>query len=220
MSLRCYHYPTAGTPEVSLAMWKRALSAESQHWEGTKNKQDRPQEHVYGFNAYRTLPKNLGRLIEVGSGPFSQTQFILRTRKDIAVESITLMEPNALNYAKNVPHCSYRDGTFLGTNIPLTVVAAGGEVPLFVEQFDTVVLMNVIEHVQSAFEIMENMYRMLKPGGIMVFHERWWDYLFPDVLDSQDHDNVLHPVRVKKAMYYAFLSHFETLYMDDDGCVF
>ena len=41
-------------------------------------------------------------------------------------------------------------------------------------QYDTVVMMNVLVYSQNAFLFLQTLYDMLKPGGLLIFHERWF----------------------------------------------
>ena len=41
--------------------------------------------------------------------------------------------------------------------------------------YDTVVLIYVIEHVISASEVLENVYHILRLGGLLILHNRLWE---------------------------------------------
>ena len=74
-------------------------------------------------------------------------------------------------------------------------------------------MVNVLEHVQNGYTILENLWRMLKPGGLLIFNDRWWELLPNEHPD----DNILHPVRIKRIVFEHFLSHFAMLFRDDAG---
>ena len=78
----------------------------------------------------------------------------------------------------------------------------------FVDVFDTVILINVIEHVSDLFLFLSRIYFSLKPGGLLIFHERWHDDAEASncALGSFE----LHPIRVKKEVLDHFLSLFES----------
>ena len=41
-------------------------------------------------------------------------------------------------------------------------------------QFDTVIVMNVLVYSSNAFEFLETLHRVLKPGGLLLFHDRYF----------------------------------------------
>jgi SAM-dependent methyltransferase len=213
-----------GVAIVSRERWLFAQKTEQQLWSGNQETSDRAGEHIEGFGKYEALPNNLGKILEIGCGPWTQSKFMLEQRKTFEVESITLWEPGLLFYVSNVPTCSFKNGSLGGLSTIL--VNAGGEQLTLYEEYDTVVLINVLEHVQNIFWILENAFNSLKPGGIFVFNDRYWDnYGFYDVLVGSEHgfyglDRAFHPIRVKRQVYDYFLSHFETLYESHDAPAF
>jgi hypothetical protein len=84
---------------------------------------------------------NLGRVIEVGAGPWTQFKGLMHVRPDLLVEEFTVWEPGASRYMKEVPSCSYRDGKALSRwevlpgaavkdavyPFPIKIVSTGGE---------------------------------------------------------------------------------------------
>ena len=95
--------------------------------------------------------RNLGKLIEIGAGPFSQTKTMLSTLKDFDLESITFAEPNIFRYKTEVPRCTYKTGRLKGfEQYPLHLISKRVEELEFVETMDTVVQINVVEHVTNA----------------------------------------------------------------------
>ena len=89
------------------------------------------------------------------------------------VKSITLTDPNINRYVNEVISCSYKNGTLrLGSGItfPTTLVSNASEDLHFDHQFDTVVMMNVLEHAINALDILRNLYNFVKPGGLLIFH--------------------------------------------------
>ena len=47
--------------------------------------------------------------------------------------------------------------------------------PKGVELYDTVIVMNVMVYARNAFQFLETLYRTLKPGGLLIFHDRYFD---------------------------------------------
>lgn len=54
-----------------------------------------------------------------------------------------------------------------GFNLPMTV-AAGEQLPYAEAQFDIVLCLDVLEHVQDARAVLHEIFRVLKPGGIVL----------------------------------------------------
>jgi SAM-dependent methyltransferase len=72
--------------------------------------------------------------------------------------------------------------------------------------YDTLIAINVIEHVQNAFEFLTQIYTALKPGGLLIFHDRY--YLNSHIMDG----DLWHPVRIKRRVLDHFLAGFQILY--------
>ena len=122
----------------------------------------------------------------------------------MAVSSITLHEPNIYRYL-NMTNCSYRNGTLL--NHPTELVSAKGEALRVSNLYDTIININVIEHVQDALLYLSNIYEALKPGGLLIFHERWHNN--PDYAKCKPNgDFYLHPIRIKDTVIQYFTSLF------------
>ena len=165
-------------------------------------------------------------MLEVGSGPFTQSRHILNLFPFVPIESVTLVDPNLDNYRK-LPNCFYRNGSLAvypvttGTNdilfpgrihgeywytVETILIASTTEDLHYNEAFDTVVSINVLEHVHDAVAYLTNLYRAVKSGGLLIFHDRWFD-------QANDAEAVLgsfslHPVRVSKLLLLQFLSKF------------
>jgi SAM-dependent methyltransferase len=214
--LQCYFHDGYGTAWVDFNTWRETLSREETFWRrNVRESNDRADEHISGFDTFSALPfgQHLGRYAELGCGPYTQTYTSLtRSRPDLTFESITLSDPNLFNYMRNSPLSPYKDGTFLNTKTYF--VAAGAEAPIFgSNSFDTVLMINVLEHVQNAFVVLENLWRMVKPGGTLIFNDRWVEKWTFEWLD----DAKLHPIRIRKVVIDHFLAHFEILFRDDNG---
>ena len=202
----CYYSEKYGFARISMDLWKAAQKGEKALWASSGVDDDRGAENEEGFDGYRALKgQKLGRLLEVGSGPFTQTKTILAAIRAQGVEpsvsEIHVGDPGVDDYLKDVEHCSYRSGKLSG--YPVTTHTLGGEELDFDEEFDSVVSINVIEHCRDAFQYIEQMHRALKPGGILIFHDRVYDS-FLQVLHPETHGPLevggLHPLRIKKRL--------------------
>ena len=181
---------------------------------------------MYNYKS-ATGGKGLGRVVEFGAGGYTQTRNLLE-HVNITVEHVTLVDPLIWPYGK-LEGCSYRGGTlkvnnsaypttlanvstetfgkrYLGENIlnqtPLDFVVPNATL------FDTVIVMNVLVYSANAFEFLETIYRVLKPGGLLLFHDRY----FLDMVKSSRCKTAgfqSHMIQVKKDFLDFFLSHFE-----------
>lgn len=211
ISVRCFTHPVSGIIRVPTFMWKHAQLAEGHTWENLQTEPgDRFLEHIEGFQGYRGVPKNLGNLVEIGAGPFTQTLYMVKSRRRLNIDHVTLVEPMAERYMKHVTGCTYSDGKLL--NFSTTIVAKSGEEFLRSEHFDTVISMNVIEHVQDALVFLQNIYDSIKDGGVLIWHERY--YLKPEAADCTLGTYILHPIRITKYVVEAFLRLFQPLFLN------
>merc|ERR1711871_996811 len=94
---------------------------------------------------------------------------------------------------------------------PVHVIGNGGEKLLkHKKRYDTLVSINVLEHVENALDYLMGLFNVLKEGGILVFHERY--YRTPEEGDLVLGRNLYHPIRVSKRILDLFLSKFEILF--------
>jgi SAM-dependent methyltransferase len=169
----CFSHEVTGVAQIPLSLWKIVQKNEFDVWKGSYGSSDRGGEHIEGFGQYASLPDNLGNYLEIGCGPYTQTQFIINHQ----FKSITLLDPGANNYIKHTPGCTYKNGTLKGKKVD--VLSFGGEKledEKYKEAFDTILAINVVEHVWDAFKFFNNIYNALKPGGIVIYHDRFYPY--------------------------------------------
>ena len=208
---KCFYNPIYGVAHVSCERWFGAQKTEQVTWDTRKTDVDRNDAHAKSFNFYSNLPKHLGHVVELGSGPFTQSKTIL---KDHTADSITLVEPMALHYMNTVEHCYYKKGRF-GT-LPTTLMSIPAEKIPDNMQFDTVIMINVIEHVYDAFSILKKAVELVKPGGYFVWHERLWNKYEGKASSTNDREFHLHPIRLKQAVAETIIKLFDTLFVSYD----
>ena len=69
-----------------------------------------------------------------------------------------------------------------GVAYPTTLHQVGAEAvgTLYTDAFDTTIMMNVLEHCVNAYEVLESLYNVTKPGGILILWEPtyspWFDW--------------------------------------------
>merc|ERR1712032_568044 len=129
-----------------------------------------------------------------------------------------LMDPGALNYAANTFGTIYMDGQVPGFDGQTVIINAGAEhLDLLYEQFDTAMLVNVLEHVLNGPAILRNLYNCIKPGGILIFSDRWYDMAPLPLAAEKSHifneqlNNLFHPIRMKQAIFDQLLSGFDVI---------
>ena len=223
----CYAQAMTGTTIIPWSLWTAAQQAEGRLWKSVHpsadSAGDRFEDHWAGFRNFACLPTSLGSVVEFGAGPWTQTRGLLHKRPDVLVERFTIFEPGAPFYMKSVPSCSYRDGTRLkrlhanGSHVfPLHIVSLPGEAGLPAGQrYDTVISINVIEHVRSAVDYLHSLHAALKPGGLLIFHDRY--YTSPPEGDLVLGRNPFHPVRVTRMVFDHFLSQFDVIFNNCHG---
>ena len=165
-----FYSPIYGVPFVSKSRWKKAQSFEANYHKGKTS--DRQDTHSTWFQHYASIAGlELGNLLEIGSGAFSQTIEVLNVA---SAKTVTLVDPLMTHYLTHVDGCNFKTGKLLNRH-PALIVQAGGEDVDFHQSFDTVVMMNVLEHCVNAIHVLQNMHNAVKPGGLLIFSERWYD---------------------------------------------
>ena len=134
-------------------------------------------------------------------------------------------------YMSEVSSCSYKNGKQLSKwsrvsgqseyhTFPVIIRSEGGELltstnstststsstSTSIQQYDTMIFVNVLEHVQDAFRFLTGVFLSINPGGILIMHERY--YNLKTVLDADKY----HPVRVTRPVFDKFLSGFQILF--------
>lgn len=124
----------------------------------------------------------------------------------------TLVDPLANDYSQ-IKGCSYFNNTYIvnGQVIPSTIfnqtVEYFGQNTLKSASFDTVIVMNVLVYAQDAFQFLETIYRALKPNGLLLFHDRW----FENSVESSKCKTAgfyVNVLQISKTVLYHFLTFF------------
>jgi SAM-dependent methyltransferase len=206
------HYTEGkGVLSVPPERWRAAQAYERDTWltYGQVLSEDRNAEHAAMFDNYSALPENLGDVIELGCGPFTNWIYIRHKRR---ATSITLLDPMAYEYMREHRNCTYRD------DIPINIVWWGVH---WIENssiedydsddtYDTIVMINVLPHCQSVETVFAWIKDHLRPGGYLVFHEPARDVDPARVFD------VGHPLSYTQEVIDAFLAGYEPRYRNGD----
>jgi SAM-dependent methyltransferase len=201
-----YWHNDNGIIKVDNDRWQTAQKFESDGWlkYWTAAKSDRNHEHKILFDDYKCIPNNIGNAIEIGCGPFTQLQTICENRN---LNSVTLLDPLLDKYMDH-EGCFYKSGKFL--EYPTELLCKQAEELDIVNKFDIAICINVLEHVQDAMSVLNNLYKCLKIGGIVVFGERCYDGL-----DIESVYDVGHPIRVKFKVFDEWCRLFDIMHRCD-----
>lgn len=128
---------------------------------------------------------------------------------------VTLVDPQIEDY-KPIRGCTYHSGHFEArgkkypTSLNHTTVEKFGAAMRenkLLQQYDTVIMMNVLVYSLDAFEFLQTLHDSIPKGGLLIFHDRW----FEDSIKSSNcktagfFTNVL---QVSKTMLDHFLSFY------------
>lgn len=234
---RCHYNEAYGIVNADCQRWLHSQHHERATWDSSHATSDRNKDHADGFDYYKRLPTSLGHVLEIGAGPFTQSQSIATRYPETEIgagkhmSSITLVDPNAVHYANKVRNCYYRRGYFglIEKSIPLIVMNEAAEnllVPsLETDKYDTIIMVNTIEHVYDALIVLAKAVAMLKLNGTLIWHERYWDK--EDHLGLErwkpeakvnyvaDREFQLHPIRIKNEIFDLVKSHFAPIYENE-----
>ncbi|CAG2216824.1 EXTL3 [Mytilus edulis] len=211
MSDECFYSNVTGTLSVSCERWHGAQSVEQITWDKRITSTDRNEAHAKSFNYYKSLPQHVGNVIEIGAGPFTQAQTIVQGK---TATSITLIEPMAFHYMTNVKRCFYKNGSF--GSLPTTILSIPAEELSNVRKFDTLIMINVIEHVYDAISILNAAINLIKENGVFIWHERLWNNYLGIANSKHDREFQLHPIRIKHVIAKQVLSMFDEKYISWD----
>lgn len=208
-----------GIIKIDESRWSIAQKFEiegwSRHW--SDHVDDRSTEHDGIFNEYKCVDKNLGDVVELGCGPFTQVRHLM-SKRGFKVNRLTLVDPLINSYA-TLSNCSYKNGSLCGLSVELVNSKAEDFLTFTrLESYDTVICINVLEHVQDVQKIFENINKMLIPGGTLILGERTYNNLDIDMLYD-----IGHPIRIKSVVIDDLIKNYDVLYRskikDHDGYV-
>ena len=206
----CFSHPLSGVAQIPLSYWKKTMDNEVGAWKYAEGVDDRGVQHKQAFNSYADVPQRLGNYIEIGAGPYTQTQFI----RDKLFDRITFLDPAASEYQKYTKNCQYKNGTFFGRRVKIINGAAENlhMDPSF-GKYDSLMSINVIEHVHDAYRVLSNVYKTLKRNGLIIYHDRY--FRTPPSGDGiLGGGNRFHPIRLTKSVFDHFLSKFEKIFLN------
>ena len=156
------------------------------------------------FDNYGFLPAKVGNALEVGCGPYTNIRLI---RQVCRPDHLFLSDPLIRTYVKfKMTFVSelYRDAACCLDDHPLE------ELPFADDYFDLAVMINVLDHVQDARACIENLIRVLKPGGFVVIGQD-----LTNEADSREQPDGLktgHPITLDENWFKPYLDRrFDTV---------
>ncbi len=195
-----FHTDADGVIKVDLQRWEQAQAYERKTWMeyNLEATEDRNTAHAQQFDNYAALPENLGDVLEIGCGPF--TNSLKMVEAGHSLNSITLVDP-LLNQYQAHPNKNYNRFT-----VPKTFISLAFEDAPADAQYDTVLLINVLPHCRDAKLVLAKAQAALKPGGYLVFAE------FPATMKPTELYDVGHPIAPTAAFLADFLTGADTVY--------
>lgn len=194
-----------GIVKVDETRWREAQEFERSGWIDywCNESSDRPMDHYNLFDGYKSVKMNLGVVAEYGCGPFTQVKHIVEFGNR-TIDGITLIDPLIEHYP-SMQHCTYKNGLLL--NRPVERILNQAEKFIRPNYYDTAICINVLEHVQDAWSVLNNIYNNLKIGGTIILGERTYDDF-----DCNTLFDIGHPIRIKSSVTNKFRSNFHVLF--------
>ncbi|MGH8010357.1 MAG: class I SAM-dependent methyltransferase [Candidatus Binatia bacterium] len=156
------------------------------------------------FDNYEFLPRDLGDYIELGCGPYTNTRLIVKGREARRIICSDPLAREYLNFKKRWLARAHEKGL-------VTIDShAIEELTLSPQSFDTVVLINVLDHVLDAERCMEIATGLLRPGGYLIFGQ---DLADPASFGNREYEwfEEGHPIRLTAEDVSPWLKPFETV---------
>jgi len=203
----------AGIHTVSVERWKLAQDAERHHWLDLRSHvaEANTMDHAYMFDRYEMLRGvTFENAIELGCGPFTNVAVLSQVCQ---INRLALLDPLIEDYLRH-PNCSFRDGALQllsGEKLPAERVALPIEQFEPKTQYDLVVMLNVIEHCYNVPVILRKLWDMTAPGGVMIFHDRYFDHARVAAEAERAYDTA-HPLKVDRKLIESFMRRFGLLF--------
>ena len=171
-----FYEPEHGIVRVSEERWAAAQEHERRNLERSFSSQEIAsllRTHIAFRSGYRSLHRRvysgelrLGRILELGGGPYPQVRRLLQQFGAETAESLTIVDPLVSSYASLV-ESRYQGGKLEGfPSLPLHLFPMPAEA--FNQSnrpFDTVIIVDVLRHAISAPRVLDVLLRHVVIGG-------------------------------------------------------
>lgn len=211
---QAYLTKDSGVLTVPRERWELAQDAEANGWLNLWRGaiEDRNTHHFALYDYLFMLQGHtFKRGIELGCGPFSNMRVAVSTVK---VETIELLDPLIESYLE-LPNCAYTGMKLRRLDGNTETVAKLHPMPIEDMQvetkYDLVILINVIEHCFDVRKIFDNVWNLLVPGGVFIFHDKYFDHEETAATIATSYDTG-HPLRPDRKFVDAFLGRFVTIF--------
>jgi SAM-dependent methyltransferase len=227
-----------GVVRVTTERWKKAQECERNHWlkRGIKTANDRNDYHYKQFDGYEQIRnKSFHSMLEIGCGPFTNSRMIAGLCN---VANCTLLDPLIYDYL-NHPFCFYSDKYLFSEYVPFLgkvirkilpflfrlylnilsrktkikeLLNITGETISLRDQYDLVIMINVIEHCYDVELVFQNILKIVQKDGYFIFEDKYYDYenILSTIKNSYD---TAHPLKVDRKVVEQFLKeNFEVIY--------
>jgi ubiquinone/menaquinone biosynthesis C-methylase UbiE len=142
------------------------------------------------FEEYRTLPKHVGKALEVGCGPYTNMRIISQFIKIDEIHCLDPLMDLYLSFRLNWLAVMAKKGKVR------THTGKGEHLNFPDASFDLIVCNNVLDHVQDAEKCLSEIRRVLKPGGYFVFGQDLSDQEDIAKQAKEDRGYVGHPIKL------------------------
>jgi len=151
------------------------------------------------FDGYRFLPERVGNALEAGCGPYTNVRLV---RQRTQIDHLVLSDPLIRTYVKfklTFVAEMYREAACILDDHPLE------ELPFASDYFDLAVMINVLDHVRDARACMDQLVRVVKPGGYLVIGQDLSDE--GDLARQKgDPGAVGHPIKLRHEWFERWLN--------------
>ena len=185
-------WPVVG-PVLRALNWRRAWGDDWNHWWKER------------FDGYGFLPERLGDYAELGCGPYTNTRVILEGRETTRVVCSDPLVRSYVTFRGRWLAEAYAAGRVEVDDHPIE------ELPFPAGSFDTVVMINVLDHVRDADACLRTAVDLVRPGGYLVLGQ---DLSDEDDIAAHPYD-VGHPIRLRREDIDPYLEAFETVHRRD-----